>query len=94
MKNAQGLLKGKRDRGETMTPLKPADIFVIQAAIENYKRKHPRQAAPSAEVALAWQIERRRKRTKARVQPKSAGAGLFLRLLENIRFLFKPLSSS
>jgi hypothetical protein len=45
-----------------MTQLRPFDILVIQTAIEEYKRKHPRRPTPSAEVALAWRLGRRGRR--------------------------------
>jgi hypothetical protein len=76
-----------------MAPLRPSDIFVIQAAMKEYKRKHPGQATPSAEVALAWLAGRRGRRIKRPQQPKPAEAGLFIRILNNVRFLFKPLGS-
>ncbi len=76
-----------------MSPLRPTDIFLIQAAIKDYKRKHPREATPSAEVALAWQADRRAKRTKKRPEPRAAEPRLLFRILNNIRFLFKPLGS-
>jgi hypothetical protein len=73
-----------------MTPLKPADIFVIQAAIERYERKHPDSATPTAEVALAWHISRLSKHRK----PIASEGGLLTRIFENVRFLFKPMSSA
>jgi hypothetical protein len=36
--------------------LRPFDVFEIQTAIDNYERRHPRRATPSAEVALAWSL--------------------------------------
>ena len=39
-----------------MTQLRPFDVFEIQTAIDNYERRHPRRATPSAEVALAWSL--------------------------------------
>jgi len=72
-----------------MAPLKPADIFVIQSAIEQYKRKHPGKPTPSAEVALAWMMERRR----GSLRKRSREDGLFSRVLDNVRFLFRPLTT-
>jgi hypothetical protein len=39
--------------------LKPTDMLEIQSAIDEYERKYPRRAAPSAEVALAWRLGKR-----------------------------------
>jgi hypothetical protein len=39
--------------------LKPTDMLEIQSAIDDYERKFPRRAAPSAEVALAWRLGKR-----------------------------------
>lgn len=39
-----------------MTQLRPFDVFEIQTAIDDYERKHPRSATPSAEAALAWRL--------------------------------------
>ena len=75
-----------------MAPLRPADIFVIQSAIEQYMRKHPGQGTPSAEVALAWQIERHRGR-KLKAPAIIQDVGFFSRVFENLRFLLKPVSS-
>jgi hypothetical protein len=36
--------------------LKPTDMLEIQSAIDEYERKFPGRAAPSAEVALAWRL--------------------------------------
>jgi hypothetical protein len=36
--------------------LRPFDVFEIQTAIDDYERRHPRRATPSAEVALAWRL--------------------------------------
>jgi hypothetical protein len=77
-----------------MTPLKPADIFVIQAAIEQYQRKHPDSETPSAEVALAWYMSKLSKHKKAIVTEAASEGGLLTRIFENVRFLFKPLSSA
>jgi hypothetical protein len=75
-----------------MAPLKPADIFVIQSAIAQYRRKYPRRPTPSAEVALAWLMERRQK--KRRLRRPLAGAGaMAARMLDNVRFLIRPLGS-
>jgi hypothetical protein len=40
------------------------DILVIQNAIEEYSRKYPKRAAPSAEVALAWKFGGRGRKKK------------------------------
>jgi hypothetical protein len=39
--------------------LKPTDMLEIQSAIDDYERKYPRRAEPSAEVALAWRLGKR-----------------------------------
>jgi hypothetical protein len=39
-----------------MAQLRPFDVFEIQTAIDDYERRHPRCATPSAEVALAWRL--------------------------------------
>jgi hypothetical protein len=39
--------------------LRPTDMLEIQSAIDEYERKFPRRAAPSAEVALAWRLGKR-----------------------------------
>jgi hypothetical protein len=39
--------------------LKPTDMLEIQSAIDEYERKYPHRAAPSAEVALAWRLGKR-----------------------------------
>jgi hypothetical protein len=39
--------------------LKPTDMLEIQSAIDEYERKFPGRAAPSAEVALAWRLGKR-----------------------------------
>jgi hypothetical protein len=49
---------------ERIKMIQPSDIFLIQAAIEKYERKHPDSPTPSAEVALAWQMDRSHKRTQ------------------------------
>lgn len=36
--------------------LRPTDMLEIQSAIDQYERKFPGRAAPSAEVALAWRL--------------------------------------
>jgi hypothetical protein len=36
--------------------LRPTDMLEIQSAIDEYERKFPGRAAPSAEVALAWRL--------------------------------------
>ena len=73
--------------------IQPSDIFVIQAAIEQYQRKHPGSPTPSAEVALAWKMDRSWKRTKRSEPTSGSEASMFARIFENFRFLFKPLSS-
>ena len=42
-----------------MAQLRPFDVFEIQTAIDDYERRHPRCATPSAEVALAWRLRGR-----------------------------------
>jgi hypothetical protein len=44
--------------GNAMT-LKPTDMLEIQSAIDEYERRFPGRAAPSAEVALAWRLGKR-----------------------------------
>ena len=39
--------------------LRPTDMLEIQSAIDEYERKFPGRAAPSAEVALAWRLGKR-----------------------------------
>ena len=39
--------------------LKPTDMLEIQSAIDEYEKKFPGRAAPSAEVALAWRLGKR-----------------------------------
>ena len=39
-----------------MAQLRPFDVFEIQTAIDDYERRHPQCATPSAEVALAWRL--------------------------------------
>ena len=39
--------------------LKPTDMLEIQSAIDEYERKFPGRAEPSAEVALAWRLGKR-----------------------------------
>ncbi len=39
--------------------LRPTDMLEIQSAIDEYERKYPRRAAPSAEAALAWRLGKR-----------------------------------
>ena len=39
-----------------MAQLRPFDVFEIQTAIDDYQRRHPQRATPSAEVALAWRL--------------------------------------
>jgi hypothetical protein len=68
-----------------MTQLRPVDIFVIQAAIEDYQRKFPDRETPSAEVALAWRIDRKRRREQP--EPTKAVKGPSL-----VRWLLRGLS--
>jgi hypothetical protein len=42
--------------------LRPTDMLEIQSAIDEYERKFPRRATPSAEVALAWRLGKREAR--------------------------------
>jgi hypothetical protein len=44
--------------GNAMT-LRPTDMLEIQSAIDEYERKFPGRAAPSAEDALAWRLGKR-----------------------------------
>jgi hypothetical protein len=44
--------------------LSPTDMLEIQTAIDEYERKFPRRAAPSAEVALAWRLGKREARRR------------------------------
>lgn len=39
--------------------LRPSDMLRIQTAIDEYERKYPRRAAPSAKTALTWRLGRR-----------------------------------
>ncbi len=39
--------------------LRPTDMLEIQSAIDEYERKFPGRAAPSAEMALAWRLGKR-----------------------------------
>jgi hypothetical protein len=39
--------------------LTPSDMLEIQSAIDEYEKKFPRRATPSAEVALAWRLGKR-----------------------------------
>jgi hypothetical protein len=43
--------------------LTPADMLSIQHAIDLYEKKFPHKPSPSAEVALAWLANRRRRGT-------------------------------
>lgn len=36
--------------------LRPSDMLEIQSAIDEYEKRFPGRAAPSAEVALAWRL--------------------------------------
>jgi hypothetical protein len=39
--------------------LKPTDMLEIQSAIDDYERRFPRRATPSAQAALSWRIGKR-----------------------------------
>jgi hypothetical protein len=62
-----------------MSQLRPFDILVIQTTIEEYKRRYPHRETPSAEVALAWRLGRRKK------QQGLAGTLGLLRIYESFR---------
>jgi hypothetical protein len=54
-----------------MAQLRPFDVFEIQTAIDDYERRHPRFATPSAEVALAWRLGwRGRERAREQKLPR------------------------
>ncbi len=74
-----------------MTQLRPFDILVIQTAIEEYKRKYPDRATPSAEVALAWRLGRRGRHKQQR---RSAGERAPLRIYKGFRALRRLLLSA
>jgi hypothetical protein len=59
--------------------LKPTDMLEIQSAIDEYERKFPRRAAPSAEVALEWRLGKkewaRRQAAQKDAEPSVRGVG-------------------
>ena len=76
-----------------MSPLRPADIFLIQSAMERYQKKFPHEPTPSAEVALAWLANKNSGAPVQQPSPSNEG-GLFSRVLGNILVLFRPLGST
>jgi hypothetical protein len=72
-----------------MTQLRPADIFVIQAAIEDYRRRYPDRPTPSAEVALAWRLDRKGRHKQPQQTKADGGPGLLRSILRGLSGLLR-----